>query len=612
MPHIRGQSLQRRLDAVGPLPLDTTVAIAKQVADALDYAHRENIVHRDVKPANILLEEDRVWVADFGIARALVRTEADPITSATLAVGTPSYMSPEQARGGQSPIDGRADQYALACVVYEMLAGTPPFTGPTREAILARHALDPVPSLLTVRPSLPAGIDLVLGRALAKAPADRYPTVTAFVQALSQAPLAAARATARRIGLRVAAILAVGAIGWRVWPRPADSATRLGVLPLVVVGNGNLVGEDVATALVDLINTSDTLLARYADARDPPASGDWAASTLERAAAATGARTLVTGRVYLADSIRVQLQVGPVRRVRTREVSATLPATATAFQVAAAGAREVLALLLPTGGRLEQAAVASASIPALSAYLEGERAYRRGRYRQADSLFGLAVSRDSSYAWAALRGAQAASWLADRARAQHYLGVALRSASRLGPRYLAFAQGLDAYQRGQADLALERLRRARSLDPRWAEAYMAMGEVYHHYLPQAGYVVDSAVMAFDSARAIDQGFTAPLFHAAQLAIWLSSWDRADSLIGRLAAAASDSSPEVRQLRLMRSCQRGGSRPTWARAATQSIGTAAQAATWLVAGVKFRPKGTSGFRSIGDQLSPRLPRPRCDE
>src|SRR5206468_4498566 len=124
-------------------------------------------------------------VADFGIARALTSAAGDQVSSTGVSVGTPTYMSPEQAVG-QTALDGRADQYSLACVLYEMLAGAPPFTGPNQQAVLARHALDPVPPLRTIRPELPTAVDRALGKALAKAPADRFDNVASFSDALAQ------------------------------------------------------------------------------------------------------------------------------------------------------------------------------------------------------------------------------------------------------------------------------------------------------------------------------------------------------------------------------------------------------------------------------------------
>jgi serine/threonine-protein kinase len=183
MPFVEADSLRDRLASAGHrLGFDQVIAIGGQIAAALDYAHAAGVVHRDVKPANILLDGDHAWIADFGLARMAAGEGDSPITSGSLVVGTPYYMSPEQGRGGA--LDGRSDVYSLGCVLYHMLTGGPPFDGPTREAILARHALDPVPPVATVRPQVGKLTDSVLRTALAKSPADRFATAADLVTAL--------------------------------------------------------------------------------------------------------------------------------------------------------------------------------------------------------------------------------------------------------------------------------------------------------------------------------------------------------------------------------------------------------------------------------------------
>ncbi len=162
------------------------LAIARQIGDALAFAHGHNVVHRDIKPENILLEGDQAYVADFGIAKAIVVAAGDTLSSPGLAVGTPAYMSPEQATGGAN-LDGRSDLYSLGCVVYEMLAGEPPHTGATAQAILARQQMEEPRSIRVVRPSVPEEVERVVLTALAKAPADRFANVSGFGAALAAA-----------------------------------------------------------------------------------------------------------------------------------------------------------------------------------------------------------------------------------------------------------------------------------------------------------------------------------------------------------------------------------------------------------------------------------------
>ena len=183
MPLVRGETLRDRLTREGQLPLESVTAITSQVAAALDYAHKRGVVHRDVKPENLLLADDQVYLADFGIASALEDAAGSRLTETGLTLGTPAYMSPEQA-SADPHIDGRSDQYGLACVVYEMLAGEPPFSGPTAQAIIAKRLSGAPPSISLLRPGLPPHVTGTLNRALAQAPADRYSTSGAFAAAL--------------------------------------------------------------------------------------------------------------------------------------------------------------------------------------------------------------------------------------------------------------------------------------------------------------------------------------------------------------------------------------------------------------------------------------------
>lgn len=187
MPFVQGESLRRRLSRETQLPIDVALRLAIEVADALAYAHGRGIVHRDIKPDNILLESGHALVADFGIARAVDLAGGESLSLSGVRLGTPGYMSPEQA-ADEKPIDGRSDIYSLGCVLYEMLAGEPPFSGATMQAILARHASDPMPSLRTVRAEVPVWLEQVLRKALAKAPGDRYPDAERLAAALRGPP----------------------------------------------------------------------------------------------------------------------------------------------------------------------------------------------------------------------------------------------------------------------------------------------------------------------------------------------------------------------------------------------------------------------------------------
>jgi hypothetical protein len=185
MPFVEGETLSHRIEREGQLPVQDALAITQQVAAALAHAHSMGIVHRDIKPENILLEGDVAVVADFGIARAVSTAGGDKLTETGLTVGTLAYMSPEQA-GADRRLDGRSDLYSLACVLYEMLSGEPPFGGPTAQSIIAKHLQEPPPSIRVVRPRVPVAVDRALDTALSKVPADRQSGVMEFVEALSR------------------------------------------------------------------------------------------------------------------------------------------------------------------------------------------------------------------------------------------------------------------------------------------------------------------------------------------------------------------------------------------------------------------------------------------
>ncbi len=186
VPYIVGGSLRDRLRRESPLPLTAALQIAREVADGLDYAHRQNVVHRDIKPENILLEEGHAVIADFGVARAISEAADTGLTETGLLVGTPAYMSPEQALGEAA--DGRSDIYGLGCVLFEMLTGAPPFTGHAPLAILAQRLNDSAPRLADRGISVPQYLEETLGRALARQPEDRFQTAAEFGRFLSTGP----------------------------------------------------------------------------------------------------------------------------------------------------------------------------------------------------------------------------------------------------------------------------------------------------------------------------------------------------------------------------------------------------------------------------------------
>ncbi len=273
MPYVEGESLRDRLRSETQLSVDEALRIAREVADALGYAHGQGVVHRDVKPENILLAHGHARVADFGVARALEYAGGDSLTGTGLALGTPAYMSPEQASAGS--VDGRSDLYSLGCVLYEMLAGEPPFTGPTPQAVIARRFTETPRPLGATREQLPAGLEQAVGKALARTPADRFQTAGDLAHALVQAGTASApgaqragppRPSARRWLLPVVVLLALAAVTYAAAryfnrttaPPPAGAAApaSVAVLPFRNLGPDSVedylsdgITEDVINAL---------------------------------------------------------------------------------------------------------------------------------------------------------------------------------------------------------------------------------------------------------------------------------------------------------------------------------------------------------------------------
>ena len=259
MPLVEGESLRARLDRERQLPVDDALRITGEVAAALSYAHARGIIHRDIKPENILLENGRAIVADFGIARAVTTDSGTALTQTGLVLGTPVYMSPEQGMG-ESGLDGRSDQYALGCVLYEMLGGEPPYTGPTAMAIAAKRLLEPVPKIRTLRETVPEHVAAALNRALAKTPADRFADVGSFAQALvATEAVALPKTHTPRLrwrglvsGLAAVVVLTTGAL----WFRSRGQAA-----PFPTIGSTSQVTRDPALELDPALSPDGSMIA---------------------------------------------------------------------------------------------------------------------------------------------------------------------------------------------------------------------------------------------------------------------------------------------------------------------------------------------------------------
>ncbi|MGH7526323.1 MAG: protein kinase domain-containing protein [Gemmatimonadales bacterium] len=342
MPFVEGESLRHRLDRERQLPIPDAIGLACEVADALHCAHTRGVVHRDIKPENILSQQGHALVADFGIARAVSSAKGEKLTETGMAIGTPHYMSPEQSLGGEH-LDGRSDEYSVACVLYEMLVGQPPFDGPNAMAIMARHSMEAVPSLQIVRQSIPDEVEDTIMRALEKTPADRFPTIKEFAEALLSADLGPGarrtltrgvptvrRTTPRGMAaatvaapssltaswlskvvrfwpvVAVALLLAIGIGIWQVWLRPGTAAgasaagldpRRIAVLYFRDEGGGDSLGylaDGLTEGLIRELDGVSTLEVISKGGVEPYRGDSVSRDSIARA---LGAGTLVTGGV---------------------------------------------------------------------------------------------------------------------------------------------------------------------------------------------------------------------------------------------------------------------------------------------------------------------------
>jgi len=316
MPFVEGESLRDRLTRDKRLSIEDSVRFAREVADALDYAHRNGVIHRDIKPENILLSGGHAVVADFGIARALDEAGGATITRPGVALGTPAYMSPEQVTG-ERIVDGRSDLYALGCMLFEMLTGHPPFTGPVT-AILTRRLAEAAPRVRTVEPSVPPGVEEAIARALERDPGNRFATpgefaamlATGATPAVTLALAAPPRRRALRIGAAVAVVAAV-IFGITRMARPgrAEAISSLVIAPGIPDSAVAYLSDGIQEAVTDLLRRLPQLRVTAPSLVEQVRRQDPAMNNLDLGARLKVAAVLTWNLSSVGDSVRMNAEV---------------------------------------------------------------------------------------------------------------------------------------------------------------------------------------------------------------------------------------------------------------------------------------------------------------
>jgi eukaryotic-like serine/threonine-protein kinase len=613
MPFVEGETLRTRLQRECQLPFDEAVQITREVAEALGYAHARGIVHRDIKPENIMLSSGHAIVTDFGIARAVEAAGAKRLTSTGVAIGTPPYMSPEQSTG-DSHIDGRADLYSLGCVLYEMLAGEPPFTGPTVQAVIARHLHERPPSLRVVRPTVPDAVLEAIEVALAKVPADRFTTAAKFSAALADGVASRRRLrprTRRALGMAAGTLMLVllAVAAWK-WLGPSGAGldrNQVMVFPLVDLSDRTglgAAGEEVATYVGYVLEGTDPL--KWEEGRDwlsPTQIADIGALTVTDKVAISrtrGARYLIDGSILRrADSVTVVLRLFDAStEAMIDRAGSSGPPEASVARLGAVAVTRLLAPLLEPGRSVDVGALSLRSPAAIAHFHQGNVAYRQTHFAVALDHYHAAIEADSQFAFAAVKGAQAASWLENERPqdAARLIQVAVATDSLLPPRYAHFVHGLRLYLEGAADSAVARLRDALRPDAGWSEAWMALGEVYYHLMPSAEGLDSLAEAAFLESRRLDPDFSPPLFHLAEFALRRGDIDRGEQLVAALRTATPDSAI-ARQLDVMLRCLRSGAeRLDWPALAAATPDEVLSAGVALAAGMAQPACAEAALRS----------------
>ena len=565
MPYVEGDTLRQRLKRERQLPVQYALQLAREVADALAYAHSRGIVHRDIKPENILLVAGHAVVTDFGIARAIAQATDLRLTGMGMAIGTPQYMSPEQATGDRN-VDGRSDIYSLGCVLYEMLSGDPPHEGETPQEVVAQKLTSVPKSISAIRPEVPKALDQAIAIALEAEPAKRYATASEFSDALGR-PSRAIRArrfvTSRSRWFAagaVAGVLTITAIA-AMMTRPPALIGRDGRIGVAVMPFRAAVSQSasLSEAIPDLLSTAldGTPGVRVADpwtlwgplrrrpneaARSPePREG-------EELARRAGACCYVLGSIaQLPPAVELSVRI---YRVGSQEPWSSFATTGSPDSLPALVQRVAVELIRRFAGNSQAAAPASIehltdSPEALKAWLRARELQRRGQVDSADAAISRAIALDSNFVIALIDASSIKSWVSFmrgepysnlRALAQRAVRLSDSLPDRQRSRARAMLAAIDTRGRDAAD-ALDRILTIDSLDH---QAWTLLAYVRSVYGWQYGATEQDAVDAVEHALRLDSTNVPNLASRVHLAVATNDVAEVQRQLARVRAVDSSS------------------------------------------------------------------------
>ncbi|MGQ0713948.1 MAG: protein kinase domain-containing protein [Gemmatimonadaceae bacterium] len=572
MPYVEGETLRDFLERERQLSVTEALRITAEIADGLSYAHARGLVHRDIKPENILLSSGHAVITDFGIGRAIDQSGADRLTYTGMATGSPAYMSPEQWTATDR-VDGRADQYSLGCVLYEMLVGEPPFSGQNPNALMARHSMSPVPSVRLVRPNVPEGVDAAIARAMEKVPADRFATVTLFAEALANAApvvrttaedpvrVSAARiATSERrrrplklIGV-VGVLLLLVAFGYAAYRQfGAESGpTRLVVLPFENRGDaddaylvdgitGELTNKLSGIASLGVIARTSAMQYRNSGKTAREIGRELEVQYLIEGSVRREQPNGDEGTVYVnarlvraRDDTQIWTDDYSVETSNVTQVQSTIAERVTA--------RLNVVLLDDERRRLERPATRNAQ--AYDSYLRGNEHYGRSWSRPdveaALTAYERAVELDPAYAPAYAALAQAHAWMyrLEYDLSEDRLVAAKRAADRavaLDPDLPAAHVALGLYYywgRRNYEPAIVEFTKAKDLEPSNADAFRQIGNVRRR---QGRF--DDAIENYRQSAELDPRSHQAWFNLGETLLYTHRYDEAGVYLDRVTGLA---------------------------------------------------------------------------